>query len=405
MKILRFSHPVYAAALFLFFAEGSYAYAAGASGNCFSLADTSNVMALTPDWAYDFEQGWNAQYGQGGLANRNPAAAEWRYAQMQTNEAGVTVSDPKAPQNQVIQFLWQKGEGTQYDSNTQKKAHLYGEFGASNSEEEIWSFDVLFPTIGMQSDPQPAIIAQWHGVPDANEAFRRPPIAVDNKNDRLTLSWLYDDREITPAGFDAWDVSSRDLGVTTKDEWINFVFHIKFDPWGDGALKVFRDGQLLVDESQIAIGFNDLVGSYLGFGIYQFTGDSLYDQRSIYFDNMRQWVVEPGVPLLTADFDCNGVVDGVDLETWEAGFPTGTTHAQGDVDLDDDVDGADFLAWQQQFNLTAPSVGSSLAVPEPDAIFLAIVTGFFALLTTTRNPGKACSYDGTGDPRAIPQNM
>jgi len=54
----------------------------------FALADTSAVMAMTPDWDYDFETGWNSEYGQGGLANQNPAAQEWRYAQMQTTRLG-----------------------------------------------------------------------------------------------------------------------------------------------------------------------------------------------------------------------------------------------------------------------------------------------------------------------------
>jgi len=300
------------------------------------------------------------------------------------NEAGVAVSDPLNPTNQAMRFLWQQGAGTQYDSNTQKKAHLYGEFGPHHSAEEIWSFDVLFPSVGMEFDPQPAIIMQLHGVPDAGEAFRRPPIAVDNKNDRLTLSWLYDERQITPAGFDDWDVSSRDLGATTKDQWINFVFHVKYDPWGDGALRVLRDGQLVVDESEVAIGFNDQLGAYLGFGIYQFTGTSAYSQRSIYFDNMRQWLVPPSAPQLTADFNFSSVVNDIDLTIWEAGFSTGTTHGQGDADLDNDVDGLDFLALQRQFDFGSSIAPITTAIPEPSALAL-IVAGMMGTLLLRRN--------------------
>ena len=255
------------------------------------LIDIDKVMSKTPDWTYDFEQGWNSEYGKGGLRNKTSKIKSWRYAQMQSDDSGVTVLDPENKKNHAMKFLWKKNGGKEYDENTQKKAHLYGNFGKDNKQEEVWSFNVYFPSLGMEADNRSEIIVQWHAQPDQYEVTRNPPLALDNRNDQLTLTWLYDQRGITPPGFDSWYSQTADLGETTKNQWINFVFHIKWDPYGNGILRVWRDGQLKVQRQNIAIGFNDKVGAYLGFGIYKFSNDSQHKQRSILFDEVKQWLV------------------------------------------------------------------------------------------------------------------
>jgi len=256
------------------------------------LIDIDRVMNTTPDWAYDFEQGWNSEYGKGGLRNKTLKVQRWRYAQMQSDDAGVTILDPKNKHNHVMKFLWLKNGGKEFDVNTQKKAHLYGNFGKDNKQEEVWSFNVYFPTTGMEADNKSEIVIQWHAQPDQYEVTRNPPLALDNRNDQLTLTWLYDQRGITPPGFDRWYSQTAELGETTKDKWINLVFHIKWDPYGSGVLRVWRDGQLKVQQQNIAIGFNDKIGAYLGFGIYKFENDSQHKQRTILFDEVKQWLVK-----------------------------------------------------------------------------------------------------------------
>ena len=257
------------------------------------LIDIDKVMNTTPQWAYDFEHGWNAEYGKGGLKNKSSKIKAWRYAQMQSNEAGATIVDPTNKHNHVMRFLWQKNKGKEFDVNTQKKAHLYGDFGKDNKQEEIWSFNIYFPSSDMMPDNKSEIVIQWHAHPDKYEATRNPPLALDNRNDRLTLTWLYDQRKVTPPGFDNWDRHTADLGETTKNQWVNFVFHIKWDPDGGGILRVWRDKQLKVNQQNIAIGFNDKVGAYLGFGIYKFENNSQHDERAILFDEVKQWLLTP----------------------------------------------------------------------------------------------------------------
>lgn len=211
---------------------------------------------------------------------------------MQRAAAGQTVADPLNAVNHVMQFSWIKGAGSSYDTNTQKKAHLYGDFGTTNHEEEVWSFDVYYPSSGMEPDSEGEIIIQFHGVPDDCETYRNPPIALDNQNDQLSLTWRYDLRECTPAGFTNWDDTVVEFGATPKDRWVNYVFHFRFSPEGCGILRVWEDGVLKVDKIGIPIGFNDAQGAYLGFGIYKWSNDSTVStQRRILFDNVRKWEI------------------------------------------------------------------------------------------------------------------
>ncbi|MCH7752060.1 MAG: hypothetical protein IH898_07900, partial [Planctomycetes bacterium] len=71
--------------------------------------------------------------------------------------------------------------------------------------------------------------------------------------------------------------------------------------------------------------------------------------------------------LFSADFDGNGIVDGLDLQIWEGAY--GLTVA-GDADGDGDSDGQDFLVWQRQFQAAAPIAA---AVPEPKSLVAALL--------------------------------
>jgi len=79
---------------------------------------------------------------------------------------------------------------------------------------------------------------------------------------------------------------------------------------------------------------------------------------------------------LAGDFDANGLTDGIDLNTWQAGFGQPSLAAalgDGDADGDGDVDGHDFLYWQMGYggSASAPAVvGNATAVPEPSHFVL-----------------------------------
>ncbi len=71
-----------------------------------------------------------------------------------------------------------------------------------------------------------------------------------------------------------------------------------------------------------------------------------------------------------ADFDGDGNVDSQDLAQWQLDY--GISDGS-DADGDGDSDGADFLMWQRQYGLGIETLSATVAVPEPNGIFLICV--------------------------------
>ena len=81
-------------------------------------------------------------------------------------------------------------------------------------------------------------------------------------------------------------------------------------------------------------------------------------------------------PILSADFDDDGDVDGGDFLNWQRGFgkTIGATQTEGDADRDGDVDAADLTHWNAAFAATALPAGetASAVVPEPTSAVLTL---------------------------------
>lgn len=74
-----------------------------------------------------------------------------------------------------------------------------------------------------------------------------------------------------------------------------------------------------------------------------------------------------------ADFNGDSDVDGSDFLTWQRGFGTGTTLADGDANGSGSVDGTDLGIWELQYAGGALSA-SVAAVPEPATLALVMFT-------------------------------
>jgi T5SS/PEP-CTERM-associated repeat protein len=85
-------------------------------------------------------------------------------------------------------------------------------------------------------------------------------------------------------------------------------------------------------------------------------------------------------PAFSADFNGDGVVNGLDRQIIQDNFGLGATFAQGDADFDGDVDGNDFLIWQRQIGpVPAPANLAAGAVPEPGALSMALALAALAI--------------------------
>ncbi|HEY3392477.1 MAG TPA: dockerin type I domain-containing protein [Lacipirellulaceae bacterium] len=117
--------------------------------------------------------------------------------------------------------------------------------------------------------------------------------------------------------------------------------------------------------------FTNLIMPNLGAGMTMFP---VYDRVA----DTVTLVVGTLVGVMGADFNGDGVVNGLDLVIWQqnVGIDMGATGAQGDADGDGDVDGDDFLIWQQTLGPVPGSGSGSGAqqlgsnVPEPGSLAL-----------------------------------
>ncbi|TWU25971.1 hypothetical protein [Bythopirellula polymerisocia] len=80
------------------------------------------------------------------------------------------------------------------------------------------------------------------------------------------------------------------------------------------------------------------------------------------------------ISALSADFNDDMFVDGVDLQIWQSNFGNPGNGLTGDADGDGDVDGRDFLLWERQFTGNAPLVTASQStVPEQSCFCLSLL--------------------------------
>lgn len=168
-------------------------------------------------------------------------------------------------------------------------------------EDHIYSFGVLLPNSGDEDyllDPEGSeIIAQWHNVPDSNESWTTPPLALKTYNGRYILERCWDDANITSnsrmtrKGYRA----IHDLGSYEEDKgkFVKWKLRVK---WGwkssqNPKLEVYKDDKLVLQLNGLPNTTNDQSGVYFKVGLYKWewasiTDTSILDRRVIYFDNI-----------------------------------------------------------------------------------------------------------------------
>lgn len=250
----------------------------------------SQLMLTEPKFSYDFQQGINAEYLRGSAIPYNPHAPKWRYVQIQ-NPHGVQILTDKKNGNNILRAYWERGAGAEWDSNTQKKIQIYGNFGAHARQEEVWAFQSAYLTSGFDYDSYAEILVQFHENPDSCEFDRKPPMVIQNQHDSILVIWRNDERKCTPANFDDWHERSRYLGKLPKDQVLNWIVHIRWDPSGAGAVTVILNNKVLLMEDNLFIGYEDDVSPYIGWGIYKFPNTSDHPSRIAYYDNFKQWIL------------------------------------------------------------------------------------------------------------------
>lgn len=93
-----------------------------------------------------------------------------------------------------------------------------------------------------------------------------------------------------------------------------------------------------------------------------------------------RYAIAQDTPIIPADFDSNGTVDGVDLLQWESDYGI---NGDSDGDFDGDSDALDLLVWQRQAGAGA-NLAAALVIPEPSTLGLCVVIALASLLRSSR---------------------
>lgn len=136
------------------------------------------------------------------------------------------------------------------------------------------------------------VIAQWHASDDPwffEPGGRGPPLALRIQENRWRITYGWDADLRSRPGVKAYHLFWE--GAAQLGEWTDWVFHVVWDPHGNGLLRIWKNGNLL-GEHQGPIGYNDLRGVYLKLGSYHPRADQV-----VYLDEVRvggeRAIVEP----------------------------------------------------------------------------------------------------------------
>jgi len=141
------------------------------------------------------------------------------------------------------------------------------------------------------TDPNGTVVMQLHGLPDACDIDKSPHFLI-----AITYNMRWRIRNQSDANPCTADIRvgriDFDAGPVTKGVWVDWVIYAQWSYNSDGVLKVWKDGQLVVDRNGYANAYNDTEypenikwGSYKSWWTVQSpnTGDVLM----LYFDSIK----------------------------------------------------------------------------------------------------------------------
>ena len=187
---------------------------------------------------------------------------------------------------QAMRFSFQlsKYDGTNSTAHTEIATTPLAE-----GETERWyGYSLYMSSASMANDPEPAILSQWHGVPDEGMAHTVPPLCFTLRNNQLELAYTASYKPIVKALQNPTSSKLIDMGTVQYDQWVDYVVHVKWDATGkQGVLQVWQNGVLKVDEQNISIGYPESHKPYWKIGIYCWSGKAKASERVVYYDETR----------------------------------------------------------------------------------------------------------------------
>lgn len=167
--------------------------------------------------------------------------------------------------------------------------------------ERTYKFSIYLPNGGDEDyadDISPEIVAQWHNVPDPNEEWTSPPLALVIRNGEWYIDRLWDEDPITTTAkmFAEKKYAFHKIGSVKEDKgkWINWEFHVKWNWLADSSniLEVKKNGVIVLEQNGLPNTTNDIWGVYFKMGIYKWdwgkvSSSSTTTKRIVYYDDVE----------------------------------------------------------------------------------------------------------------------
>jgi len=118
-------------------------------------------------------------------------------------------------------------------------------------------------------------LAQLQSTFDPGEQGHSPPFGLYMDGERMTVAIRHSPLEITPPGGFDYLPLYKDREDILRGHPYRMKIRVRFDQGGTGALKLWRDGQLLA-EHEGPFGFNDQKGPYFKIGVYRASAPESY---------------------------------------------------------------------------------------------------------------------------------
>lgn len=140
-----------------------------------------------------------------------------------------------------------------------------------NEPDEMWiGYAEYLPSAYWSlHDAHNSVICQLHEIPDwhLGENWRSPPIMKKIVNGRYYVNIMWADDSVNTNASKDGEVT-LDLGPILTDQWVKWVFKIKFSPTNTGILQIWKNGALVVDRVGMPNCFADKFYPYFKIGFY-----------------------------------------------------------------------------------------------------------------------------------------
>jgi hypothetical protein len=185
------------------------------------------------------------------------------------------------------------------------EGYIYGAYKnpATRAEFEKWNLfsdDVQWYGFGVYvdpawqdstSDPNGAVLAQWHSNKDSCDQVSYASVTIRYKE--TINSWIVknDSDPNACSTSSSYKRQEWNVGTAKKGVWVDWVVYAKWSYQSDGRLKVWKDGQLVVDKTGPNKFNNTASKGFLKWGVYKSWWGSKTpassDKLIAYFDNLK----------------------------------------------------------------------------------------------------------------------